>query len=70
MTGKKPARIVTFGWVTCSGCGKRAYRSRSQAKKVARAITRRTGENLGVLDAYQCRYALIPAFHVGHARFS
>lgn len=67
MRRPKPAKVANTEWMMCI-CGKRAYASRSTAKKVARLLARRTGQKLGGLGAYPCEFSLTETFHVGHPR--
>lgn len=68
MKNRTAARVNSQGYFTCAGCGKRAYPSRAQAKRIARQMIKCTGEKLSDLAAYPCQHSPTPVFHVGHVR--
>lgn len=58
--------IRTERWITCGGCGKRAYPTRKIARLAARELAAREGD-ASVLRAYRCRTEEGDRrFHIGH----
>lgn len=62
----KPPDWAGQEYVTCLGCGKRAYATKSEAKRAARSTARSSGEPARWWNVYQCLDSPDGCFHAGH----